>query len=123
MARAAASLSNSGIRPSVTLVAAIQFPEEGWRVLLGLERPVEALPASGANAATFMLAAEGESFWQSLAVAQLGENRQATWFLGGTLPDWGGAPLAIAALVEENNPTLAQRVGRVVLRAAMTPVP
>jgi hypothetical protein len=44
-----------------------------------------------------------------------------TWYIGGTLADWKGASLALALILEENNPLLAQEIGRSVFRDALNP--
>ena len=50
-----------------------------------------------------------------------GTGKSVTWYIGGTLPDWSGSPLAIAVLLEQDNPTLAAEIGRKTLQAAMQP--
>ena len=48
-------------------------------------------------------------------------NQAVTWFLGGTLPEWGGSPLAVVVLLEENQPAEAQHIGRALLAYYVTP--
>jgi hypothetical protein len=50
-----------------------------------------------------------------------GPGQFVTWYAGGTLPEWGGAPLAVAVLLEENDTALAEQIGQGILEAAMQP--
>lgn len=111
IALAVASLSNNGVRPAPNLVTAIRERERGWvfRPTLGSSQRVS--EEAQANAAASKLAVPGELFWQSLAVASLGD-KVVTWWLGGTLPEWNGAPLTLVVLLEENNPALAEEIGQ-----------
>jgi len=38
--------------------------------------------------------------------------KELTWYIGGTLPGWSRTPIAVAVLLEENNPQLAQEIGQ-----------
>jgi len=58
--------------------------------------------------------------WQTVGLAGP-RGQQVTWFIGGTLPNWAGTPLALALVLEENNAYLAQSIGQAVLRAALYP--
>jgi hypothetical protein len=50
-------------------------------------------------------------FWQwSTRVSQ--GNQDFSWYLGGTLPDYQGVSLTVVVLLEENNPTWAELIGR-----------
>ena len=44
-----------------------------------------------------------------------------TWYLGGTLPDWQGTPLAIAVVLEEDNIPLARTIGQELLTRSLQP--
>ncbi len=115
---AAAALSAGGTRPAVQLVSAVREPERGWVPLLAQETPQRVLSESQANQAATDLAAAGQAFWQSLAVAPH-DSQAVTWYLGGTLPDWKGTPLSLALLLEEENPSLAEEIGQKMLLAGM----
>lgn len=115
---AATAISAKGIRPAVKLVSAIKEPERGWVLLPGLDAPQRVLTESQANTAAHRLALPGRAFWQSLAVAPV-DDQAVTWFLGGTLPEWKGTPLALVVLLEENNPSLAEEIGQKMLLAGM----
>ncbi len=47
--------------------------------------------------------------------------RTISWSLGGTLPDWQGAPLAVVVLLEENDTTTTGIIGQTLLEAATKP--
>jgi cell division protein FtsW (lipid II flippase) len=125
MALAAATLSSGGRRPAPYLASAVNTPPAGWASLHSGGDPFQALPQPAADMVAKDLAVEGESFWQSLATVPFGSGQKGeggiSWYMGGTLPDRGGPPLAIAVLLEEENPALAEQIGQAVLRAAMQP--
>ena len=125
MALAAATLSSGGLCPAPYLASAVNTPLAGWVILPSPGKPTQALPHAAADQTADALAVEGESFWQSLATAPFGSGQKGeggiSWYIGGTLPDWGGPPLAIAVLLEEENPALAEQIGQAVLQAAMQP--
>lgn len=121
MAQAAATLTNNGSRPSPRLVVSVETPHQG-RVILpsGAAVPVFGNQQAVTDALQ-QLAAPDLPVWQTLSAQQY-ESTAYTWFIGGTLPQWGGTPLAIAVLLEENNPQLAQTIGETMLQSALQPV-
>jgi len=121
MALAAAALSNQGVCPAPLLVTGVETPQAGWVLLDPLSKPVNGLPSSAADLAAATLAVEGQSIWQSLAVAPNGPGKYVTWYLAGTLPSWNGDPLTLAVLIEEDDPQSALRIGQNVLEAVMQP--
>jgi cell division protein FtsW (lipid II flippase) len=118
MSLAAATLSAGGIRPAPYLVTAVKEPEVGWVVFSVQGQAQTVLPVATANKTANDLAVAGQPFWRSLAVAPDGEQK-VTWFLGGTLPEWNGTPLALVVLLEEDNPDLAEEIGQKMLLDAM----
>ena len=65
-----------------------------------------------------LLAQPGKLYWQ--VVARANSNQSIiTWFLGGTIDDWKGAPMAVAIVLEEDNPQLAQTIGSQILQTAL----
>jgi hypothetical protein len=121
MAQAAATLSSAGSRPSPQLALAFKSPVEGWSRF-----PEEAVPAKSvfspavAARVTGDLAEKSLPIWQSLAVSPNGSDQWVSWYLGGTLPTWEGAPLALAVLLEEDNPALAEAIGQDIFREALS---
>jgi cell division protein FtsW (lipid II flippase) len=118
MSLAAAVLSARGVRPAYRLVTAVNEPERGWMILPVQEKTRTLLSEIGANAAAESMAVPDRPFWQSLAVTSQ-DRQQVTWYLGGTMPDWKGAPLALAVLLEGNEEELAEEIGQKMLLNAL----
>ncbi len=123
-ALAAAALSSDGVLPAPRLAMAVNTPESGWVILPAQSQPVTVFSAQAAQATANALAeagvleAGGLPVWQSLSVVR-GTQSAYTWYLSGTLPNWQAAPLAVAVLLETDNPALALEIGQAVLRAAL----
>lgn len=120
MAVAASALSNHGVRPAPRIALAVDTPQQGWVILPALSEPLDAISSSAADQATAAYWVEGEAFWEVIGQARQGEV-VVTWYIGGTLADWQGTPLAVAIALEEENIHLARQVGRSLLTAAMQP--
>ena len=119
MALAAAALSSGGLRPPPYLVTAAHSTQGGWVTVPALGNSRQVFSAEVAHT-TANLLADGElPFWQSVAVVT-GEKGATIWYLGGTLADWGGAPLVVVvALEEEEDTEHAAIIGRELLQEAM----
>jgi hypothetical protein len=59
-------------------------------------------------------------FWESMGRIESGDN-PLIWYLGGTLPNWQGTPVAIVVITETDNPSTAQETGRGILNVAIQP--
>jgi cell division protein FtsI/penicillin-binding protein 2 len=129
MALLAASLSNAGERPSPHLVMAVDTPLSGWVSIPASSTPQSSLQASAANNTARKLSATDLPIWEVVSTLHQDETTSSngqnavsySWYLGGTSPDWKGAPLAIAVLLEEKDPQLAQEIGRAVFNRAIYP--
>jgi cell division protein FtsW (lipid II flippase) len=119
MALAAASLSAGGIRPAPKLAISVHTPTQGW-VIFPSGSPTPIFPASWAQNTTAQLATNGSPIWQIVATAQSQKN-VITWYLAGTDQDWKGSPLALALVLEQNNPALAQKIGSTLLNITSQP--
>jgi cell division protein FtsW (lipid II flippase) len=120
MALAAATLSSDGVRPAPRLVMAVDTPAQGWVILPALSEPVTVFASANAADTAQALMVSGQPFWQwNALVTQV--NQSFFWSLGGTLPDWQGAPLAVVVLLEENDPGAAVLIGQTLLEAATHP--
>jgi cell division protein FtsW (lipid II flippase) len=120
MAVAAATLSSDGVRPAPRLAMAVDTPTQGWVILPALSEPVTVFPSVSAADTAQALMVSGQPFWQwNARVNQANQN--FSWSLGGTLPNWQGAPLAVAVLLEENDPVEAGLIGQILLEAATNP--
>jgi cell division protein FtsW (lipid II flippase) len=118
MALAAATLSNGGKLLSPQLALAVQTSSQGW-VFFPTQQSTKTNIPHLSDAAN-MLASSDFPGWESLGISS-NEQGNLTWYLGGTLPNWNGTPLAVALVLEENNPYLARTIGQSVLQAAENP--
>lgn len=109
MGMAVSALTNSGILPSPRFVLSVQTPDQGWVVLPEKSHSL-VMDAEELVDVTRLLQLHNIPAWHTLA-----QSRQAdktfTWFIGGTLPDWRGAPLALVILLEEDAPDQALKIG------------
>jgi hypothetical protein len=130
MALAAASLSNAGERPAPRLVMGVDTPLSGWVSLPADSQPVQALSAVNVKQAIQSSLSEQFPIWQLISSAK-GETSVIepsnqlssgySWYLGGTSPDWNGVPLALAVVLEEDSPQLAEEIGRSIFHTAISP--
>jgi len=127
MALAAASLSNGGMRPAPRLVVSVNTPQSGWVMLPVTSQPQQVFSSVEAATAAVALSRSGAEIWQAIAAGDQGvgyswESQPGyAWYIGGTLPDWPGAPLTIAMILEENDPARILEMGRNLIQAAMHP--
>jgi cell division protein FtsW (lipid II flippase) len=120
MALAAASVSAGGNRPPAWIALAANTPTEGWVILPAAGDSTRIYSAEAVKQEIESRRAEGSPFWEDLGRAG-SSTAPVTWYLGGTLPDWPGTPLAAVVALEEDNPSLAQAIGRAMLTAAIQP--
>ncbi len=130
IALSAATLSNHGERPVPRLVMTVDTPQSGWVMLPASGQPVQVITAPVADTIAKALASGDMPIWEVVASgkkdssiiesANLGYNGYS-WYLGGSLPEWKGAPLAIAVILEEDNAQLVQEIGRSMLKSAINP--
>ena len=120
MGLAAATLSNQGVRPAPLLAMSVKTPQAGWVVLPTSSGPVQALDSAQVGAEVQKLMLPGLSFWQWTTEAANG-SKSVSWSIGGTPPNWQSSPLAVAVLLEENNPAWASYIAFNLLQAATQP--
>ncbi len=118
MAQAAASLGNDGLVPAAQLPLAVNIPGTGWVILPPQGQPRSAFSAEAANRAALALRAGENPYWESMGRFESRAN-PIIWYLGGTLPDWQGTPLAIVVALEADDPALAREIGRGLLEYAI----
>lgn len=116
---AASALSTGGNIPTPRLALAVNTPIQGWVVLSPDE---ESHPGftNNTSAGVEMLTVEGTPTWGSVGSAWVTVD-QITWFIGGTLPEWKGTPLAIAIVIESKDPELAWQIGTTLLDRTIHP--
>jgi len=115
---AAASISYQGILPAPRIATAVNTPDQGWVVLPALSQPVEVIQAEAANEAALSFIKKGKPYWSHIGRASVSDTH-ITWLLAGTLPDWRGTPLVLIVALEENNISLAERIGENLLNAGL----
>ena len=120
MAIAAASLSNNGIRPAPRIALAVNTPQQGWIVLPALDTTSKIFSLDMANSITLQLSSQNHTYWEWAGIARSNQEF-STWYLAGTLPNWQGTPLALAILIEGNNQSIAQSIGRQLIQASIKP--
>lgn len=118
MALAAATISSDGMLPQPRLTIAVQSPAQGWSVLPADGAPRRVFVTGTSDRVAALLARTDAPLWQALGGAPNGSNKWVSWFIGGTLPEWQGTPLAVAIVVEQDNSRLAATVGDQLLRTA-----
>ncbi len=117
MGLAAAALTNGGVRPAPRLATAILVPQNDWTILPN-EAATETLMVGGTAKALIALAQPDNRIWETVALAESNES-VFTWYLAGTLPQWNGTPLALALILEKNDPERTSQIGRSVLITAL----
>lgn len=123
MALAITALSNKGVCPSLRLALAMETPEMGWVVMPGQDVQRTLFDAITVQKALQELTEVSSQIWYSIARAPVGgaDGPFYSWFIGGTSSVWQGSPLALAILLEEDNPQLAQEIGIRLLLSELQP--
>lgn len=116
MALAAAALSNNGVAPAPMLALSMRTPDAGW-VAIPPGSKHDTILLNGTQTAVNALADPDGTYWQAVALAQSSQET-LTWYLAGSLSQSQSDPLALALVLEENNPALAQQIGQTVLVSA-----
>jgi hypothetical protein len=119
MALSAAAISANGTKPALRLAMAVNLPGSGWMVLPPESEASRILSVGAASPVAEFLRMADLPAWESLARAPNGSQGVVTWYLSGTSPAWNGTPLALAVLLETDEPQLAQAIGQAMLRAAL----
>jgi cell division protein FtsW (lipid II flippase) len=118
MAIATAIISNDGYMLTPRLVTAYQNIQQTW---ITFALPAKArTPVTNADLVATNLASDSISGWETVSLAESDDTR-ITWYIAGTAPDWKGTPLSLALVLEEDNPLLAQQIGRALFNNATLP--
>jgi len=121
MALAAATVSAGGVRPAPQLATALKIPAEGWTPLPPLSNSTRVLAIESASMIAKETGVPVGDFWQVVKVVEQAGNSPVTWYLGGVNPSdistsiAPAARLAIAVVLEADNPGLAQQIGQAFL--------
>ncbi len=120
MVLAAAALSNGGTLPTPRLAMAVDTPSQGWVILPAVGEPAAVFTSASAAQTAGDLMVTSQPLWQWDALASQ-DGKTYSWSMGGTLPDWQGAPLAVVILLEGYNPVRARYITETLLTAATLP--
>jgi cell division protein FtsW (lipid II flippase) len=116
---AAAALSNAGTMPAPRLTLSYQSSDGNWIVLPLLSNTTTLMSPEQADAVAAGLQHHGNAaIWEIVSIPA-GED--LTWYLAGNLPGEAKIPLALALVLEEQNLSLAEEIGRTILEAALSP--
>lgn len=117
---AVAQIANNGYRPSPRLALAVETPHQGWVVLPGALTTTSNLSTRNLDDMR-LIGYSGLPAWEAAGQALTDDGKIITWYIGATLKSWPATPMALALVLEEDNPDLAIRIGRNIMRAAVGP--
>ncbi len=115
IARLAATLSNNGIKPPLRLVLTVNTPRQGWVIVPAEGEAQKVLSEAQTSTLVQRLTSPDHTFWEYMTESRE-EERQMAWYLAGTLPRWSGPPLVLVVLLEEQEGSTAQQIGRTILQ-------
>ncbi len=115
LALTAATVTAEGVRPVPRMVMAVDDSENGWTPLPAEDKSLAAVPTEDANLLAKTHALKGEGFWQVVKVVQDNQNSPLTWLIGGALPNSASNPLALAIVLERDDPGAAQLIAKELL--------
>lgn len=116
LARAAAAITNQGTAPAPYLVSAVNTPAEGW-VLFPQEEAAQISDSAVSRMVQEAFAYSAINGWEFTGRA-FDQKSDFSWYLAGTTKDWQGNPLVLAVIIEEDDLTYVQYIGREILKAA-----
>jgi cell division protein FtsW (lipid II flippase) len=111
MVLAASALTNQGRLPAPRIVNGYRDPEGNWVTLPELGESHQALPNTLSEEVISLLKVPGSSYWGVTAWAKDEDGKRITWFIGGTSTDWQGQPIAVAVVLEGDEPEIAENIG------------
>ena len=119
MALAAATISSGGSKPIPILASALNRPDTGWTVFLPSGEPHQVFSKPNADGIAGLLSHNSLPIWGSVATTVNEPDQVITWYLGGTLPTWTGAPISLVIILEEDSPQEALAIGQAMMEAAL----
>jgi hypothetical protein len=111
MAMVAATITAEGSKPLPRLVNSYQNEAGEWIAYKPEILPLQVLSTLAAQQIQQQLEGTSPSIWFQLGHALSQDNQPITWYLGGTTLNWHGSPLAIAIVLESDDPGLAATIG------------
>lgn len=111
MAIIAATITADGSKPLPRLVNSYQNESGEWIAYRPEILPTPVLSSTVAGQVKQQLEGAVPSVWYQIGHAVSPDNEPITWYIGGTTQEWHGSPLAIAVVLESDNPALAAAIG------------
>jgi hypothetical protein len=96
----------------------VNTPAQGWLTLAAESESTQVFPPALSNHLTSAHIVDGKPYWRHTLKVKA-KDETITWLLAGTLPDWGGAPLALVITLEEDNVRLANYVADELMSEAL----
>ena len=110
------------MRPFPRLALAYNVPGEGWKPLPGSgKETVRVFLPQTAEQTADLLKVPNTLFWKSVSLIENAPENAFTWYTGGTLPSWAGAPMVVVVLLETGNVESANAIGQGMLESAIRP--
>ncbi len=120
IANVASALTNGGTLHPITMALAVDTPLAGW-ILIPSSDQAAAADLDSQAVASFLSTAQigSPGAWGIVSAVPNGPDTTVTWFVGGLNPGDSlqaeGHPLALALLLEQDNPELARKLGEKML--------
>ncbi len=111
MVLAAAAITNDGVLPAPKLVNSYQDESGNWMAFADQGTQTPAISADVAAHVREAFSAETQAIWFQNGHAVIDTEKILTWYIGGTMPEWTGIPLAIAIAIEGDAPGVSQEIG------------
>ena len=118
MAMLASTISSQGTLPAPLLTLSVNKGSQ--RVIFTTNRASPVFAPETTLRVAKDLSTPGKSTWESTARVYQDE-KVYSWFVGGTTSSWQGAPLAVAVVLETDDPARARLVGLSMLNMVIQP--
>ena len=115
MGLVAATVTNNGLFSDPRLVNSYRDDDGEWKTFENVLSSYQAIPHSITTQIQDRLSAEEAKIWYQMGHSSTEDQPSLTWLIGGNTSSWTGSPLAIAILVEDSAPQLAQDIARQLL--------
>lgn len=115
MARMAAVLTSGGTLSTPTIINSYKTQEGNWITFPAPDHEQSRISSEVSEQVMKLLRAGESPYWYNLGHSKNSDNQVTTWFVGGTLPEWQGSSLAIAIVLEDNDPLLAREIAELLL--------
>ncbi len=116
MVIAASSISANGQKPSPILAPSYQLSNGEWRLIESISNDQLVFTKKAANTVNEAFTTLNFPSWGVVGKGLSSTTNIVTWFVGGTNSSWQGVPVAFAILLEEDNPTVAIEIGKILIR-------